>query len=55
MRIHAKSQLAEALQSLSKVPKEHEGRMSWESGALEHGTFEIIYSLTFKPPNRWLL
>jgi hypothetical protein len=50
MQIHGKSELAEALQSLSKIPKEHEGRIVWESEALDHGTFELIYSLTFKPP-----
>lgn len=50
MQIHGKSQLAQALQSLSKVPKDHEGRIGWDSAALEHGTFELIYNLTFKPP-----
>ena len=50
MQIHGKSYLAEALQSLSKIPKEHEGRIGWDSEALDRGTFELIYNLTFKPP-----
>lgn len=49
MQIQAKAHLAEALQSLSRVPKEHEGRIAWNSGALDRGTFEVIYNLTFKP------
>ena len=50
MRINAKSHLAEVLQSLSKVPREHEGRIAWDSGGLDRGTFELIYDLTFEPP-----
>ncbi|EFI50034.1 HEPN domain-containing protein [Afipia sp. 1NLS2] len=49
MHIQGKKHLAEALQALSGIPKEHEGRISWESGALERGTFELIYNLTFTP------
>ncbi len=49
MQIQPKSHLAEALQTLSRVPKEHEGRISWDSHALDRGTFEVIYNLTFKP------
>jgi hypothetical protein len=49
MQIQFKSRLAEALQFLSRVPKEQEGRIAWESNALDRGTFEVIYNLTFKP------
>ncbi len=49
MQIQPKSHLAEALQLLSRVPKEHEGRIAWDSNALDRGTFEVIYNLTFKP------
>jgi hypothetical protein len=49
MQIQPKSHLAEALQFLSRVPKEHEGRIAWDSSALDRGTFEVIYNLTFKP------
>jgi hypothetical protein len=49
MQIQSKSHLAEALKSLSRVPKEHEGRIAWDSNALDRGTFEVIYNLTFKP------
>jgi hypothetical protein len=35
MQIHGKSELAEALDSLSKIPKQHEGRVAWESAALD--------------------
>jgi hypothetical protein len=48
--IHAKDHLAQALQSLSRLPNNEAGRISWESNALERGTFELIYSLSFKPP-----
>jgi hypothetical protein len=50
MHIHGKSGLAEAMKSLSKTPKKHEGRITWDSEALERGTFEVIYNLTFTPP-----
>jgi hypothetical protein len=49
MQIQSKSHLADALQFLSRVPKEHEGRIAWDSDALDRGTFEVIYNLTFKP------
>jgi hypothetical protein len=48
--IHAKEYLAKALRSLSQLPKNEDGRISWQSSQLEKGTFELIYSLTFKPP-----
>ena len=32
-----------------KVPKDTDGRIGWESSALEHGTFEVIYNLGFEP------
>jgi hypothetical protein len=50
INIQTKAHLAEALTSLSRLPKEEGGRISWESSQLETGTFELIYSLTFKPP-----
>lgn len=51
MQIQGKSHLADALEALSKLPqKDGDGRISWESGALERGTFELIYNLSFKPP-----
>jgi len=51
MQIQGKSHLAKALEALSKLPKkDNDGRIRWESGALEHGTFEVIYNLNFKPP-----
>jgi hypothetical protein len=37
------------LQFLSRVPKEHEGRIAWDAAKLDRGTFEVIYNLTFKP------
>lgn len=49
MQIQPRGHLAEALQFLSHVPKEHEGRIAWDSNALDRGTFEVIYNLTFKP------
>jgi hypothetical protein len=49
MQIQPNSHLAEALQFLSRGPKEHEGRIAWDSNALDRGTFEVIYNLTFKP------
>jgi hypothetical protein len=49
MQIQPKSHLTEALQFLSRVPKEHEGRIAWDSNELDRGTFEVIYNLTFKP------
>jgi hypothetical protein len=49
IRIDATSHLDDALKALSQVPKEENGRISWDSGELEEGTFEIIYSLKFKP------
>ena len=48
-RFHAKTHLADALKSLATLPKNEGGRISWESGELERGTFEVIYSLTFDP------
>lgn len=50
MQIHGKVHLAEALQSLSRLPKQHEGRIAWDSAALDRGTFELVYNLAFKPP-----
>ncbi|HTO60063.1 MAG TPA: hypothetical protein VMM15_02290 [Bradyrhizobium sp.] len=50
MQVHGKSYLAEALRRLSRVPKEREGRIAWDSAKLEHGTFEVLYNLTFDPP-----
>ncbi|MGX9427960.1 hypothetical protein [Bradyrhizobium sp. LeoA1S1] len=49
MQIQGKSDLEEVLQSLSKVPKNHEGRIAWDFDALDRGTFELMYNLTFKP------
>jgi hypothetical protein len=49
MQIQPRGHLAEALQFLSRVPKEHEGRIAWDSNSLDRGTFEVIYNLTFKP------
>lgn len=49
IRIEASSHLGSALHSLSQVPKEENGRFSWESNKLDEGTFELIYSLKFKP------
>lgn len=48
--IHAKQHLTKALESLSRLPKNEDGRISWESTQLERGTFELIYGLTFSPP-----
>src|SRR3954466_1838716 len=48
--VHAKGHLADALKSLATLPKNEDGRISWESSELERGTFEVIYSLTFTPP-----
>jgi hypothetical protein len=50
VHIHGKSHLAEALRGLSKIPKDHDGRIGWDSAALEQGTFEVLYNLTFDPP-----
>lgn len=49
MKIKTKTHLAKALRALSKVPKQTDGRIGWESSALEHGTFEVIYNLSFGP------
>ncbi|WP_128935487.1 hypothetical protein [Bradyrhizobium zhanjiangense] len=50
MQIHGKSHLAEALQALSRIPTDHDGRVGWDSAKLEHGSFEVLYNLTFDPP-----
>lgn len=50
MQIHGKNQLAEVLQALSKIPRDHDGRVGWDSAKLEHGSFEVLYNLTFDPP-----
>jgi hypothetical protein len=50
IKIDANKHLAKALLALSEVPKDENGRVSWESNKLERGTFELIYSLSFKPP-----
>jgi hypothetical protein len=50
LKIDAKEHLAEALKSLSQIPKNEGGHISWESSELERGTFELIYSLIFSPP-----
>jgi len=50
MQIHGNSHLAKALQALSKIPEDHEGRVAWDSSKLEHGTFEVLYNLSFDPP-----
>ena len=50
MQVHGKHHLAEALRGLSKIPKDHDGRIAWDSSKLEHGTFEVLYNLTFDPP-----
>ncbi|MBR0803396.1 hypothetical protein JQ636_07570 [Bradyrhizobium japonicum] len=42
--------MAEALQALSKIPTDHDGRVAWDSAKLEHGSFEVLYNLTFDPP-----
>ena len=49
MEIKTKTHLADALRALSKVPKDTDGRIGWESSTLEHGTFEVIYNLGFEP------
>ncbi|MDB5609173.1 MAG: hypothetical protein JWP25_6073 [Bradyrhizobium sp.] len=49
MQIQPMSHLAEALEFLSRLPKEHEGRTAWDSDALDRGTFELIYNLSFRP------
>jgi hypothetical protein len=49
INIQAKNHLPEALKVLAKLPKNEDGRISWESSQLERGTFELIYNLTFKP------
>ncbi|KRQ93833.1 hypothetical protein [Bradyrhizobium valentinum] len=50
MKIYPKSHLADVLKSVAKIPKEFEGRISWESGALDRASFEILYNLNFKTP-----
>lgn len=50
MLIHGKNHLAEALQALSAIPTDNDGRIGWDSAKLEHGSFEVLYSLTFDPP-----
>lgn len=50
MQIHGKNHLTEALQALSKIPTDHDGRVGWDSAKLEHGSFEVLYNLTFDPP-----
>jgi hypothetical protein len=47
--IQAHEHLAEALKALKQLPKNEEGRISWESNQLDRLTFELIYSLSFKP------
>lgn len=49
IKIEASGHLGPALNALSQVPKEENGRISWESNKLDEGTFELIYSLKFKP------
>jgi len=49
IKIDATKHLAAALLALSQLPKDENGRISWESNKLEEGAFELIYSLTFKP------
>lgn len=41
--------MADALKFLSGIPKNDNGRISWESSDLDRGTFEVIYSLKFTP------
>ena len=48
--VAADAHLAEALQGLAKLPQREGDRISWESNKLERGTFEVIYSLRFRPP-----
>lgn len=50
IKVQAKQHLAEALQFLSHIPKNDNGRISWDSVDLDRGTFEVIYSLDFTPP-----
>ncbi len=50
MQIHGKHHLAEALRGLSKVPKDHDGRIAWDGAKLEQGTFEVLCNLTFNQP-----
>jgi hypothetical protein len=50
MKIYPKAHLAEVLKAVSNLPKEHEGRISWESEALDRASFEILYNLNFKTP-----
>jgi hypothetical protein len=50
MKIYPKAHLAEVLKAVSDLPKEHEGRISWESEALDRASFEILYNLNFKTP-----
>jgi len=50
INFRAKNHLAVPLKALAKVPKPAGERISWESSRLDRGTFELIYSLDFKPP-----
>lgn len=50
MQIHGKGGLGDALRGLSKLPEEHEGRISWDGAKLQHGTFEVLCNLSFDPP-----
>lgn len=49
IKVYGKQHLPDALQFLSRIPKNEGGRISWPSHELERGTFEVIYNLTFTP------
>jgi hypothetical protein len=49
IKVRGRQHLPEALQFLSRIPKNEGGRVSWDSQKLERGTFEVVYNLTFTP------
>ena len=50
IKITSDGRLIDALNALSQVPKNENGRIFWASDKLDEGTFGLIYSLKFNPP-----